>query len=160
MDLCFVLQHVLKCVHDSVTVGYWLITLNTMSPHPPYQIYSDCMAVAGMGLPLWKPEPSKHGDILIGDVGFVSEGMFHRLFSATHAKDHEINKRGVPDDFIPLDDSKIEEDIRYRLDHFLPPGPLCATSVSSLGFSVGVNESTTYAPSFRLGYASLIMLPM
>ena len=55
----------------------------------------------GYGHPLWGPEPcSEFGEVRLGDVGWLSEGRFHLLFSSMHGPDDPVNsKRGVPREF-------------------------------------------------------------
>ena len=45
-------------------------------------LYADQLIPLGRGLPLWEPEPTGLGEVLIGDVGYVDEGAFFRLFNA------------------------------------------------------------------------------
>jgi hypothetical protein len=50
-----------------------------------YDIYRDRLATthASFGYALWKPGPEAgYGPVRIGDVGYVGEGKFHRLFNA------------------------------------------------------------------------------
>jgi hypothetical protein len=50
-----------------------------------YDIYRDRLATthAAFGHALWEPSPDGgYGPVKIGDVGYVSEGKFHRLFNA------------------------------------------------------------------------------
>ncbi|EKM49286.1 uncharacterized protein PHACADRAFT_107073 [Phanerochaete carnosa HHB-10118-sp] len=46
-------------------------------------IYADQLRNHGHGKPLWQPEPSQYGEILIGDVGFIEDGCFYWLFNCT-----------------------------------------------------------------------------
>ncbi|KAF8528479.1 hypothetical protein BU17DRAFT_38248 [Hysterangium stoloniferum] len=39
----------------------------------------------------------------IGDVGYISQGSFHRLFNASLPADHDDNRNGVPEGFVELD---------------------------------------------------------
>ena len=50
-----------------------------------YTIYRDRLATThpAFGHALWEPGPDGgYGPVRIGDVGYVSEGKFHRLFNA------------------------------------------------------------------------------
>lgn len=68
------------------------------------EIYASELVRLRYGHPLWYPEPTaEDGEIKIGDVGYIQEGAFHRLFNATHGKGDVINKDGVPDGFVPLE---------------------------------------------------------
>ncbi|KAF9806321.1 hypothetical protein IEO21_08727 [Rhodonia placenta] len=63
----------------------------------PDAVYASQLFRCGEGLPLWSPEPTKHGEVLVGDVGYMRHGAFYRLFNATKAADDPINKEyGVP----------------------------------------------------------------
>ena len=54
-------------------------------PHPssaPYVVYPTRLAYLHQGHALWYPEPlANTGEPQIGDVGYMSEGAFIRLFS-------------------------------------------------------------------------------
>lgn len=100
----------------------------------PHQIYADSMEVVGMGQPLWVPE---HVEILIGDVGFIVEGRFHRLFNAMYPADHKINGNKVPRGFKMLQLN--EKEFRVATPHYLQPGPICAKSVTQVKASPGLS---------------------
>ena len=51
---------------------------------------------------LYYPNPLEGKEIEIGDVGYVFEGSFRRLFSAITDKDDKPNSGRVPDDHKPL----------------------------------------------------------
>ena len=61
-------------------------------------------AYPGFGYALWEPDPGEHNPpVEVGDVGFIREGQFHRLFNALLPAYHESHERfGVPDDHEPL----------------------------------------------------------
>ncbi|GJE94294.1 WD40 repeat domain-containing protein [Phanerochaete sordida] len=46
-----------------------------------YHIYPSCLSGRGYGYPLWRPEPHDTGEPQIGDVGYMREGSFVRLFN-------------------------------------------------------------------------------
>ncbi|KAF7795330.1 hypothetical protein EIP86_006487 [Pleurotus ostreatoroseus] len=55
------------------------------------------------GIPLWYPDyvyPNRH-EVQIGDVGYLNEGAFHRLFNVTVDRQHSWNSHGVPPSFTP-----------------------------------------------------------
>ena len=55
------------------------------------------------GHALWEPSPpSLHSPVEIGDVGFVREGRFIRLFNALLSADHPSHQFGVPEYHEPL----------------------------------------------------------
>lgn len=64
-----------------------------MSPPTTEVVYSQQLLKAGHGLPLWHPETDPlSGEILIGDVGFVTKGKFVRMFNVTASAEDSVNK--------------------------------------------------------------------
>lgn len=61
-----------------------------------YNVYADQLYKLGKGYAQWQPEPTKFGEILLGDVGFLREGSFYRLFNILHDSDHPINAEAYP----------------------------------------------------------------
>lgn len=57
------------------------------------------------GLPLWEPGPGGNEAVEVGDVGFVREGYFHRLFNVLHPRDHPSNQGPIP---APEDHEQLE----------------------------------------------------
>ena len=62
---------------------------------PPFAVYQDQLAALSHGLALWNPSPQKqiYDNVSIGDVGYMHEGMFIRLFNVTLPWDHPSNKK-------------------------------------------------------------------
>ena len=55
------------------------------------------------GHALWDPSPLRLcSPVEVGDVGFIREGRFHRLFNALLSVDHPSHKSGVPEYHEPL----------------------------------------------------------
>jgi hypothetical protein len=55
------------------------------------------------GYALWEPSPSRPYNLVeVGDVGFIREGRFHRLFNALLPADHPSHQSGVPEYHQPL----------------------------------------------------------
>ena len=98
------------------------------------EVYSKELNSLSLGCPLWFPEPTDSGEIQIGDVGFVRDGGFHRLFNITVSGDHGWNRLGVPEAFAPID---IPAHLRQRTPKYLGPGPHSSRSVRTL--AVGPN---------------------
>lgn len=99
------------------------------------EIYAEQLVRLGYGHPLWQPEPdATRGEILVGDVGFVTEGCFIRMFNAMRPSEDPVNQAGVPDGFTPL---KIGSHLFKSQEQFLPKGPLCTTSVKTTSATVG-----------------------
>ncbi|KAI0285688.1 hypothetical protein BC826DRAFT_113392 [Russula brevipes] len=72
----------------------------------PSNVYREQLSSLYLGLALWDPapNPSINDRVSIGDVGFVSEGAFLRMFNVILPHDHPSNKKiGEPDRYDPLD---------------------------------------------------------
>ena len=55
------------------------------------------------GHALWDPSPATlDSPMQVGDVGFIREGRFHRLFNALLPADHPSHELGVPEYHEPL----------------------------------------------------------
>jgi hypothetical protein len=55
------------------------------------------------GHALWEPNPGGHHTAVeIGDVGFIRQGYFHRLFNVLLPGDHPSHQDGVPQGHEPL----------------------------------------------------------
>ena len=70
-----------------------------------YDIFREALAIKYplYGYALWEPGPSRpYNPVEIGDIGFIREGRFHRLFNALLSADHPSHKSGVPDYHEPL----------------------------------------------------------
>ena len=94
---------------------------------PAYEVYADQLFRRGHGYPLWDPQPTKRGPVLIGDVGYLQNGAFFRIFNATLPADDPINSHyGVPEGFRPLRSSEFPLN---RRDAAIPSGPLCSRSI-------------------------------
>ena len=60
-------------------------------PMADFDVFRDELAITypGLGYALWLPRPqTNHPLVEIGDVGFVWEGTFVRLFNALLPRDH------------------------------------------------------------------------
>ncbi|RDX40538.1 hypothetical protein OH76DRAFT_1366095 [Lentinus brumalis] len=101
-------------------------------------VYTKLLFRRGHGYPLWEPEPTKAGEVLVGDVGYILEGSFYRLFNATLPAGHAVHQQwGVPDGYEPF---IYPDTLLHRRAHALQPGPICSTSVvaRSVDASLGV----------------------
>ena len=109
------------------------------------RVYAEELGALGRGVPLWYPEPSKTGEVQIGDVGILYNGGFHRLFNVTVPESHRWNSKGVPDGFVPLKiDSRWLADVR---EDDLPEGLLQSESIKS---------SQAHAAVEGYGHATLV----
>ncbi|GJE94299.1 WD40 repeat domain-containing protein [Phanerochaete sordida] len=55
--------------------------IRALDSEAAYHIYPSCLSGRGYGYPLWHPEPHQTGEPQIGDVGYLREGKFVRLFN-------------------------------------------------------------------------------
>ncbi|KAI0754004.1 hypothetical protein C8Q80DRAFT_1116859 [Daedaleopsis nitida] len=97
-------------------------------------IYTRLMFARGHGYPLWEPEPTESGEVLIGDVGYVLDGGFYRLFNATLPADHPFHEQcGVPDSYEPF---QFPNKLLHRRLNALEAGAICSKSVSAINMEV------------------------
>ena len=66
-----------------------------MPVNPPFTVYRDQLTSLCHGIALWKPNPPRviYDKVKIGDVGYVREGGFIRMFNVMLPWDHESNRR-------------------------------------------------------------------
>jgi hypothetical protein len=72
----------------------------------PYEVYRKQLSSLYHGIALWEPSPIRilYDQVHIGDVGYVNEGFFYRMFNVTLPWDDPSNNRlGEPDNYKPLD---------------------------------------------------------
>jgi len=75
-------------------------------PLESFNVYREQLSSLHQGIALWEPNPIKgtYDQVSIGDVGYVYEGFFYRMFNVTlPSNDPSNNKLGKPDDYTPLD---------------------------------------------------------
>ncbi|KAF8496689.1 hypothetical protein F5888DRAFT_1701790 [Russula emetica] len=105
---------------------------------PPSTVYRDQLASLYHGLALWEPSPFKeiYDRVSIGDVGFVREGAFFRMFNVMLPWDHESNgKLGKPMQYEPLSCGPFP-------DNSLGKGEYCSQYVSRER-NAGTNQAMT-----------------
>lgn len=66
----------------------------------PWDAYATELVKSQYGHPLWYPEPDESGELELGDVGYIENGRFYRLFNVLK---QELNKRGAPEHFKPME---------------------------------------------------------
>ena len=72
----------------------------------PSNVYQDQLSSPSQGLALWNPKPPKdiHDRVSIGDVGYLQEGTFIRMFNVMLPWDDLSNGTlGHPDPYEPVD---------------------------------------------------------
>jgi hypothetical protein len=71
-----------------------------------YDIFREQLAIRyrAYGHALWEPNPGKlYPPVEVGDVGYIREGKFHRLFNALLPAEHPSHRTfGVPEYHEPL----------------------------------------------------------
>jgi hypothetical protein len=113
------------------------------------QVYASQLLLKRHGYPLWVPEPYGYSvayrtkGIRIGDVGYVTQdGGFETLFNIRASAQDPVNRRGVPENFEPVDIG--EYDIIHT-PHYHERGGV-VTSMSAQSVSFGVDFSMSQNP--------------
>jgi len=93
-----------------------------MTIEQPFHIYQEQLSSINHGLALWKPNPEGlYGRVSIGDVGYMNEGAFIRMFNVTLPWDDESNKTfGDPFHYEPLSSKSftIRSETFGKSDHY------------------------------------------
>ncbi|KAF9459074.1 hypothetical protein BDZ94DRAFT_1061835 [Collybia nuda] len=97
-----------------------------------HDIYAEQLRDLRRGHPLYHPEPRAEGPVEIGDVGYIKDGAFRRLFNVSRPPDDPVQRFGVPDDFVQLNLGAMD-----RFDAVLEPGPLHSRTISTISTEVG-----------------------
>lgn len=66
----------------------------------PAEAYEQALYAQGCGSAVWEPD---HVDICPGDVGFMQDDHFTRLFNVLLPRDHPEQTLGVPSTFQPME---------------------------------------------------------
>jgi hypothetical protein len=77
----------------------------------PSNIYREQLSSLYHGLGLWEPSPIKnyYDHISVGDVGYIDDGFFHRMFNVTLEWDDASNKKLCqPEYYKPLADDPLK----------------------------------------------------
>ena len=68
-----------------------------------YDVYAEQLYTAREGLALYEPDPGGQYDrVRVGDVGFLQEGFFNRMFNIFVDKEDPTNQGSVPENFSPI----------------------------------------------------------
>jgi hypothetical protein len=75
--------------------------------HQPSNVYREQLSSLYHGCALWRPEPVEnlYDKVSIGDVGYIYNGSFYRMFNVMEPWDKSppVNQRfGEPDQYKPL----------------------------------------------------------
>ena len=100
-----------------------------MSVDQPFNIYREQLSSLNHGLALWDPKPVENlhlrpGHVSIGDVGYLDNGAFMRMFNVTLPWDDPSNKLlGNPEKYEHIKLS-LSRDFRYNEiregEHYTP----------------------------------------
>ncbi|KAI9432518.1 hypothetical protein H4582DRAFT_1994165 [Lactarius indigo] len=104
-----------------------------------YDLFRDELvrAYPTFGHALWDPDPGEYPPVEIGDVGFIRQGKFHRLFNALYSEDHPSNQRfGVPE----------YHEIFQPVPNHIDRGPLKPNTFYSYGISVAAGGMEAFPP--------------
>ncbi|KAF8264577.1 hypothetical protein EI94DRAFT_1831716 [Lactarius quietus] len=111
---------------------------------PHYDTFRHQLAIThpDFGHALWDTNPGDQPPVETGDVGFIRQGKFHRLFNALYSEDHPSNARfGVPEDHEQL------FPVSNHIDHaILPPNNFCSYGVTVTSSETGVHAAGPSAP--------------
>ncbi|GJE94332.1 WD40 repeat domain-containing protein [Phanerochaete sordida] len=125
---------------------------SSSEPSTPDQIYSSSLDSLGLGHALWEPEPNDTGEVQFGDVGFVHEGSFVRLFNLDPSVEEWKVTRWNPayaPQALPENALKIK-----RNPHKLASGHYCSHGVYSTEVrgSVSVAAGAPVSAGLEVGY--------
>ena len=88
-------------------------------PDPPSNVYLGQLSAPTQGIALWDPKPLKefYDKVSIGDVGYLQEGTFIRLFNVILPWGHPSNaKLGVPESYKPLNYAQLSNSLKRQFD--------------------------------------------
>jgi hypothetical protein len=95
-----------------------------MSVGEPFNIYQEQLTSLYRGLALWRPNPVEdayYDQVSVGDVGYISEGAFIRIFNVTLPWNDESNRRlGEPEhyNFLTLTGTRIDRETFGQVDYY------------------------------------------
>ena len=94
--------------------------LPPMPVSPPVsKVYQDQLTTLSHGLALWDPSPLKeiYDKVSIGDVGYLHEGSFIRMFNVMLPWSHESNRTlGEPEPYESLDCGPFANTFKRQFD--------------------------------------------
>jgi hypothetical protein len=97
---------------------------------PVSKVYQDQMTTLSHGVALWNPNPPKeiYDKVSIGDVGYLHEGSFLRMFNVMLPWNHESNRTlGEPEPYQALDCGPFANTLKRQFDK----AKLCSRYVSA-----------------------------
>lgn len=101
-----------------------------------WDVYAKQLFHFGYGHPLWEPELKQgSGEVLIGDVGYLLNGGFYRIFNATKDAENPIQVYGIPEEFERIDLGPM---VPTGTPKVIEQGPMFSQSVKELHGRLGV----------------------
>ena len=108
-----------------------------------YDIFREELAIKypAQGHALWVPSSGGlYSAVEVGDVGFIREGCFHRLFNVLLPKDHPSHENfGVPEHYEPLE---------LKMKSHIFPSTLSPTDFRSKEVTVESGELAIFAAGY------------
>ena len=112
----------------------------TSKTSAPAEVYAEQLSRLNYGFPLWHPDPPNDApEIQIGDVGFVRDGAFYRMFNATQPGDSLINGGHVPPGHEPFEFRTDKSFIKIR--DAIGKGPLSSKTIEKVAIKGSAGES-------------------
>ncbi|KAI0285676.1 hypothetical protein BC826DRAFT_113032 [Russula brevipes] len=127
----------------------------------PFNVYREQLTSLSLGHALWEPSPLKniYEQVSIGDVGYVSEGFFHRILNVTLPRDHASNRVFELDPYEPLRSDSFTNIREARLAQGDFPSRHVSTRENADNLNAG-NPSDTEGVTYECrGYGALLCLP-
>src|SRR6267142_5191707 len=97
------------------------------------------------GLALWEPGPGgQYQAVEVGDVGFIRQGYFQRLFNVLHPRDHPSHRNPS---FVPQDHEQLEPVLGHILKGEIRAGSgqnsnhFCSKNVTLVSRGLGPSAS-------------------
>ncbi|KZT29967.1 hypothetical protein NEOLEDRAFT_1174934 [Neolentinus lepideus HHB14362 ss-1] len=135
-----------------------------------WDIYAVQMAPLQSGRALWHPAPPLRADngepvytqVELGDVGYIRQGVFKRLFNIFLPRDSRLQQLGVPEGFeslrvAGLDSEALGDEILKAVSQMgpqIPTGPLHSTSVSCRSTDLSASmDIMSFSPGIHLSFS-------
>ncbi|KAI0795104.1 hypothetical protein C8Q75DRAFT_803940 [Abortiporus biennis] len=90
------------------------------------ELYVDQLGHLKYGYPMWRPESMDMENVMVGDVGIITDGQFKHIFSAPRSSSHMLNA-GMPAD--KFEQLKFDNDSLEWKEKFIPEGVYSSKSL-------------------------------
>jgi hypothetical protein len=99
-----------------------------MSAGEPFDVYRERLSSLSNGYALWDPNPvvALYEMVAVGDVGYVKEGTFYRMFNVTREWGDDSNQKfgtRKPENYEPMKEADFQDIKTSRLpkgDYYSP----------------------------------------